>query len=205
MQHIIPLAAEEIEKKILNIPDHWGEVADQTFDPESTNAQSGLAVAEALENTLQFTAQELDVDQQRQARENIGAASWDCVTDLETAVNNEFTKVNSDIAETKLIAEGAAEVAATQAAELTALKEDGGFGYIDQNSELYVPSDGKVHVGGSNYNSAPSPFTSNEQLIGKKVAVHDMNAHIMRKELDRPKTAASAIFFRFYLLWQWLL
>jgi hypothetical protein len=75
MQHIIPLAAEEIERKILNIPDHWGEVAEDTFDPESTHAQSGLAVAQAIANTVQFTEQELNVTQQTQARVNIGAAA----------------------------------------------------------------------------------------------------------------------------------
>lgn len=46
--HIIPLSAKEIEEKLLKIPDHWGEVTDQAFDPESIHAQSGTAVAEAV-------------------------------------------------------------------------------------------------------------------------------------------------------------
>ena len=82
--HIIPLAAEEIERKILNIPDHWGEVADQFYNPESIHAQSGLAVAEALTNVLQFIEQELDADQQARARLNIGAAEAEVVAQLST-------------------------------------------------------------------------------------------------------------------------
>ena len=75
--HVIPLAAEKIEKKILNIPDHWGEIADQEFDPESIHAQSGIAVAEALESTLQFVEQELADEQRAQARANIGTTGYD--------------------------------------------------------------------------------------------------------------------------------
>ena len=84
--HVIPLAAEKIEKKILNIPDHWGEIADQEFDPESIHAQSGIAVAEALESTLQFVEQELAEEQQAQARENIGAVSTEEVDTKLSAV-----------------------------------------------------------------------------------------------------------------------
>ena len=97
--HIIPLAAEKIEKKILNIPDHWGEVADQAFDPDSIHAQSGIAVAEALENTLQFTEQALDAEKQAQARENIGAVSEDDVDDKLIAVAYIDTEDNENVEE----------------------------------------------------------------------------------------------------------
>lgn len=59
--HIIPLAATEIERKILNIPDHWSEITDQAYDPESIHAQSGLAVAEAVSQKSQIQIIEQDV------------------------------------------------------------------------------------------------------------------------------------------------
>lgn len=95
--HIIPLAAEEIEKKILNIPDHWGEVAEDTFDPESIHAQSGKAVAQAIENTIQFTTQELNTDQQTQARANIGAASSDALNNLNSQLSSELETLNTNV------------------------------------------------------------------------------------------------------------
>lgn len=97
MQHIIPLAAEEIEKKILNIPDHWGEVAEDTFNPESIHAQSGLAVAQAIANTLQFTEQELDANQQIQARANIDAASNEALESLDTKYAGELESLNTTV------------------------------------------------------------------------------------------------------------
>ena len=99
--HIIKLSAEEIERRLKNLPEGWHEIAKDTFDPESQFAQSGIAVAQAIENTVQFISQELDNEQQIQARENIGAASSEELntlngqvgtlsTDLE-AVSNKFT------------------------------------------------------------------------------------------------------------------
>lgn len=56
--HILPISAKEVEAKLLTIPNHWGEVAneivDQTYSPESTNAQSGIAMAGALESLRQI-------------------------------------------------------------------------------------------------------------------------------------------------------
>jgi hypothetical protein len=88
--HIIPLAAKEIEQKILNIPDNWGEITDQKFDPNSIHAQSGTAVAEAIADGVKHTAQELTAEQQLQARENIGAASNESVAQL---IDNKADKV----------------------------------------------------------------------------------------------------------------
>lgn len=107
MQHIIPLAAEEIEKKILNIPDHWGEVAEDTFNPESIHAQSGLAVAQAISNTLQFTEQELDADQQTQARANIDAASNKELDNL----NNQLGTLNDKFINYELSADASEKLA----------------------------------------------------------------------------------------------
>jgi hypothetical protein len=47
--HILPLSAQEIEKRLIKLPEH---VADQEYNPMSEYAQSGKAVAEALEDTL---------------------------------------------------------------------------------------------------------------------------------------------------------
>ena len=49
--HILPLSAKEIEERLSKIPVIKDEIVDQEYDPESANAQSGFAVAEAVANT----------------------------------------------------------------------------------------------------------------------------------------------------------
>jgi enolase len=44
--------AEEIDEKLKRVPADWEAVADQTYKPESGYAQSGKAVAEAVNNVL---------------------------------------------------------------------------------------------------------------------------------------------------------
>jgi hypothetical protein len=104
--HIIPLPAKEIEKRLKNIPNSWSEVAEQNFDPESIHAQSGIAVAEALENAVQLKEQDLDADQQAQVRDNIGAASTadidsvgNRITNLNNQINNKFLETNTKLGE----------------------------------------------------------------------------------------------------------
>lgn len=44
----LPLSAEEIKKRLLDLPEGWHEIAQDKYDPTSQYAQSGIAVAEAL-------------------------------------------------------------------------------------------------------------------------------------------------------------
>jgi glycerophosphoryl diester phosphodiesterase len=66
--------AEEIDNKLGMIPDDWHAVADASYNPDSEYAQSGKAVAEAVEGAVRYDAnQELSQAEQLQARKNIGA------------------------------------------------------------------------------------------------------------------------------------
>ena len=53
MAYVLPLSAKEVEERLTKIPALKDEIAEQIvdkqFNPESTNAQSGIAVAEAIE------------------------------------------------------------------------------------------------------------------------------------------------------------
>lgn len=97
--HIIKLSAEEIERRLKNLPDHWGQIAEDDFDPESIYAQSGIAVAQAIENTVKFAAQDLAVEQQTQARNNIGAASADELTRIDSKYDGELDVIKAQIAD----------------------------------------------------------------------------------------------------------
>jgi copper chaperone CopZ len=44
--------AEEIDEKLKRVPADWEAIADQTYKPESGYAQSGKAVAEAVNEVL---------------------------------------------------------------------------------------------------------------------------------------------------------
>lgn len=101
--HILNLTAEEIEKKLSKLPEH---VADQIYSAVSTNPQSGVAVADALEQFAnELTAQELETEQNKITDfSNItNAEQYPTAKAVKSYVEAEITSATNNLATTDYV------------------------------------------------------------------------------------------------------